>query len=70
MNVVPGDALGRATITALLASNGMQAEQIFQLTMKVGLAVIAWSGRCKADVTETARIGRWTAEGVLHDRKR
>ena len=42
MNVVPGDALGRATITALLASNGMQAEQMFQLTLKVGLLSFAF----------------------------
>ncbi|KAL9187953.1 hypothetical protein ACHAXT_006331 [Thalassiosira profunda] len=34
MNPVPGDALGRATLCALLASNGMQEEQMFQLTMK------------------------------------
>lgn len=34
MNPVPGDALGRATLCALLASNGMQEEQMFQVTMK------------------------------------
>eukprot|EP00569_Conticribra_weissflogii_P015986 CAMPEP_0171391188 /NCGR_PEP_ID=MMETSP0880-20121228/1079_1 /TAXON_ID=67004 /ORGANISM="Thalassiosira weissflogii, Strain CCMP1336" /LENGTH=208 /DNA_ID=CAMNT_0011903781 /DNA_START=1058 /DNA_END=1681 /DNA_ORIENTATION=- len=34
MNPVPADALGRATICALLASNGMQEEQMFQLTLK------------------------------------
>ena len=28
------DALGRATLCALMASNGMQSEQMFQLTMK------------------------------------
>ena len=34
MNAVPGDALGRATLCALMSSNGMQEEQIFQLTFK------------------------------------
>ena len=34
MNPVAGDALGRATICGLLASNGMQEEQMFQLSMK------------------------------------
>lgn len=34
MNPVPGDALGRATLCALMASNGMQKEQMFQLTLK------------------------------------
>eukprot|EP00571_Detonula_confervacea_P007792 CAMPEP_0172327856 /NCGR_PEP_ID=MMETSP1058-20130122/60047_1 /TAXON_ID=83371 /ORGANISM="Detonula confervacea, Strain CCMP 353" /LENGTH=373 /DNA_ID=CAMNT_0013044941 /DNA_START=105 /DNA_END=1226 /DNA_ORIENTATION=+ len=34
MNAVPGDALGRATLCALMASNGMQEEQMFQITMK------------------------------------
>lgn len=34
MNPVPGDALGRATLCALMASNGMQEEQMFQLSMK------------------------------------
>lgn len=34
MNPVPGDALGRATLCALLASNGMQPDQLFQLTLK------------------------------------
>ena len=34
MNPVPADALGRSTICALLASNGMQDEQVFQLTLK------------------------------------
>ena len=34
MNPIPGDAIGRATLCALLASNGMQDEQIFQITMK------------------------------------
>ncbi|KAL7548061.1 hypothetical protein ACHAWF_011347 [Thalassiosira exigua] len=34
MNPLPGDALGRATLCALMASNGMQEEQMFQLTMK------------------------------------
>ena len=28
------DALGRATLCALMASNGMQEEQMFQLTLK------------------------------------
>ena len=31
---VLADALGRATLCALMASNGMQSEQMFQLTMK------------------------------------
>ena len=34
LNTVPGDALGRATLCALMASNGMQEEQEFQLTLK------------------------------------
>eukprot|EP00985_Skeletonema_marinoi_P001769 scaffold702_cov112-Skeletonema_marinoi.AAC.1 len=34
MNPVGGDALGRATICGLLASNGMQEEQMFQISMK------------------------------------
>lgn len=34
MNPIPGDAIGRATLCALLASNGMQEEQMFQITMK------------------------------------
>lgn len=34
MNPVPGDALGRATICALMASSGMQEEQMFQLSMR------------------------------------
>jgi len=34
MNPLPGDALGRATLCALMASNGMQEEQMFQLSMK------------------------------------
>ena len=34
MNPVAGDALGRATICGLLASNGMQEDQMFQLSMK------------------------------------
>lgn len=32
--LVLADALGRATLCALMASNGMQSEQMFQLTMK------------------------------------
>lgn len=56
MNAVPGDALGRATITALLASNGMQAEQMFQLTLKGDgplrgcCAVVNGKGGCKGYV--------------------
>eukprot|EP01082_Thalassiosira_pseudonana_P003290 g3005.t1 g3005 contig12:1241872-1243208(-) len=34
MNPVPGDAIGRSTLCALMASNGMQEEQMFQLSMK------------------------------------
>eukprot|EP00804_Cyclotella_cryptica_P000523 CCRYP_009938-RA/>CCRYP_009938-RA protein AED:0.21 eAED:0.22 QI:0/1/0.75/1/0.66/0.5/4/3392/382 len=34
MNPVPADALGRAAMCALLASNGMQEEQMFQLSIK------------------------------------
>ncbi|KAL3780477.1 hypothetical protein ACHAW5_007506 [Stephanodiscus triporus] len=34
MNPVPGDALGRATLCALMASNGMQEDQMFQLSMR------------------------------------
>ena len=30
---VLADALGRATLCALMASNGMQSEQMFQLTI-------------------------------------
>jgi len=34
MNPLPADALGRATLCALMASSGMQDEQMFQLTLK------------------------------------
>lgn len=34
MNPLPGDVLGRATLCALMASSGMQDEQLFQLTLK------------------------------------
>lgn len=34
MNPVAGDALGRATLCALMASNGMQEQQMFQLSLK------------------------------------
>ena len=34
MNPIPADALGRATMCALLASSGMQPEQMFQLSVK------------------------------------
>jgi len=34
MTEVPADAIGRAMVSALLLSNGMQAEQTFQLTIK------------------------------------
>ena len=34
MNPVPADALGRTTICALLASSGMQEEQVFQIAVK------------------------------------
>ena len=34
MNPVPADALGRATMCCLLASSGMQEEQMFQLSVK------------------------------------
>jgi len=34
MNPIPADALGRTTLCALMASNGMQEEQMFQLTIK------------------------------------
>jgi molecular chaperone Hsp33 len=34
LNPVPADALGRATMCALLASSGMQEEQMFQLSVK------------------------------------
>eukprot|EP00980_Cylindrotheca_fusiformis_P007827 scaffold1669_cov129-Cylindrotheca_fusiformis.AAC.38 len=37
MTATPADALGRAVTCALLASNGMQDEQIFQLTLNTGM---------------------------------
>ena len=34
MNPIPADALGRATMCALVASSAMQPEQMFQLSVK------------------------------------
>lgn len=56
MNPLPGDALGRATLCALMASNGMQEEQMFQLTMKGDgplrgcLAIVTGNGEARGYV--------------------
>lgn len=56
MNPIPGDALGRVTLCALMASNGMQDEQMFQITMKGDgplrgcLAIVTGTGEARGYV--------------------
>jgi molecular chaperone Hsp33 len=79
MNPIPGDALGRATLCAMLASNGMQEEQMFQLTMKGDgplrgcCAIVTGLGEARGyvgspslgdDFTLTEAIGKGTVQVV------
>lgn len=79
MNPVPGGALGRATLCAMLASNGMQEEQMFQLAMKGDgplrgcLAIVTGLGEAKGyvgnpslgdDFTLAEAIGQGTVQVV------
>ncbi|KAL7525235.1 hypothetical protein ACHAXR_002941 [Thalassiosira sp. AJA248-18] len=79
MNPVPGDALGRATLCALMASNGMQEEQMFQLTMKGDgplrgcLAIVTGKGEARGyvgnpflsdDFTLKEAVGKGTVQVV------
>jgi len=79
MNPIPGDALGRATLCALMASNGMQEEQMFQLTMKGDgplrgcLAIVTGKGEARGyvgnpslgdDFTLREAIGEGTVQVV------
>ena len=79
MNAVPGDVLGRATLCALMSSNGMQEEQSFQLTLKSDgpvrgcVAIVNGKGEAKGyvgnpslgdDFTLQEAIGKGTVQVV------
>lgn len=70
MTPVPADALGRSILCGLLLSNGMQAEQTFQLTVKGdgplrgACSVVTGSGEARGYVGNSALNGFTLQEAV------
>ena len=71
MNPLPGDALGRATACALMASNGMQPEQMFQLTLKGDgplrgcVVIVTGKGEARGFVGNAALGGDFTLREAI-----
>ncbi|KAL7518454.1 hypothetical protein ACHAWX_003277 [Stephanocyclus meneghinianus] len=71
MNPVPADALGRAAMCALLASNGMQEEQMFQLSIKGDgamrgcMVIVNGKGEARGFVGVPGLGGDWTLKEAV-----